>query len=244
MLIERLSGTYLSSIPTGIILDVNGVGYGVEMPLSSLCKLPEKGAAISIWTHTYVREDSIKLFGFFHYQERLAFELLIGLNGVGPKVALAILSTLSVPAIKEAAIKGQSSVFEVVPGVGKRTAEKILVDLKPKIKKLDSSLGVSMDKIAAPLDSSDFVELGGGGELPFAEVDDSLYEDLRSALENFGFKEKVIGPLLEKLKKTGENRSFQDLMKAALVEISGNGKSASKENDKNQGVASISGDLF
>ena len=93
MYIEKLTGVFDTLLPTGVIIDVRGVGYGVEIPLSSLCELPKPGNTLSIWTFTHVREDSIRLFGFLRYEDRLCFEILLGLSGVGPKVALAILST-------------------------------------------------------------------------------------------------------------------------------------------------------
>ena len=99
-MIEKITGTLLDILPTYVIVDVSGVGYGVELPLNLICKL-EKGQRVSLWTYTYLRENVIKLFGFSSYVERRVFEILLEISGVGPKVAIAILSSLSVGAIKK-----------------------------------------------------------------------------------------------------------------------------------------------
>ena len=138
MYIERLSGKLVASVATGIILDVNGVGYGLEIPLSLMSQLPALGDNMDVWTYSYIKEDCIRLFGFESYQDRYTFEVLIGLNGVGPKVALALLSHLQLQAIHQAVLD-QAYIFESVPGVGKRLAEKIIVELKSKLKKLESA---------------------------------------------------------------------------------------------------------
>ena len=137
--IERLSGKLVASVATGIIIDVKGVGYGLEIPLSLMSQLPSLNEEMDVWVYSYIKEDAIRLFGFESYQDRYAFEVLIGLNGVGPKVALALLSHLQLQAIHQAVLLDQSYVFESVPGVGKRLAEKIIVELKSKLKKLESA---------------------------------------------------------------------------------------------------------
>lgn len=220
MLIERLKGTYAVTLPTGIILDVNGVGYGVDMPLSAMCHLPCEGSALEVWVHTYVREDAIKLFGFLSYEDRVAFEILLSVSGVGPKVALAILSTLSTAAIRKAIITDNHSVFEAVPGVGKRVAEKLLVDLKPKLKKLQALQSSMSHGTDARIDVS-IDELTFGDDDIVSNAQEALLEDIRSALENLGFREKEMAPLLENLKEHMPGASFQDLMKKALLELSG-----------------------
>ena len=127
-MIEKLRGQYVASLPKGIVIDVNGVGYGLEVPLSTHSNLPEVGQNVDLWVHTYVREDAIRLYGFQHYVDRVAFEILIGLNGVGPKVALAILSTLTVDQLRKAILLERMDLLQNVPGIDKRLAEKIFVE--------------------------------------------------------------------------------------------------------------------
>lgn len=222
MLIERLKGVYAVTLPTGIILDVQGVGYGVDMPLSAMCNLPPEGSTLEVWVHTYVREDAIKLFGFLSYEDRAAFEILLSVSGVGPKVALAILSTLSTGAIRKAIVTDNHGVFEAVPGVGKRLAEKILVDLKPKLKKLQALQQNSpIHNASSRIDDISIDELTFGEDEVASFAQDAVLEDIRSALENLGFREKEIAPLLENLKQQMPEAGFQELMKKALLELSG-----------------------
>lgn len=221
MYIERLTGTFFASLPTGIILDVNGVGYGLELPLSTLCTLPKVGQKISLWIYTYVREDAIRFFGFRSYEDRQAFEILLSLSGVGPKVALAILSTLTVTAIDRAVTQDDGKILESVPGVGPRLAEKIIVDLRPKMMKLKAAQMLDKRELHSRLDSEDFDEA-----LPLDHGEDQraheemIFSDLESALENLGYKEKIITPLLTRLRKETPHLAFPDLMRQALKQLS------------------------
>ncbi|HYX39193.1 MAG TPA: Holliday junction branch migration protein RuvA [Oligoflexus sp.] len=221
MYIERLTGTFFASLPTGIILDVQGVGYGLELPLSTLCQLPKVGQKISLWIYTYVREDAIRFFGFRSYEDRQAFEILLSLSGVGPKVALAILSTLTVNAIDRAVTQDDGKILESVPGVGPRLAEKIIVDLRPKLLKLKAAQLLDMRERSGRLDSDDL-----DGPLPLdhsqssREHEDMVFSDLESALENLGYKDKTITPLLTKLRKESAHLAFPDLMRQALKQLS------------------------
>ena len=213
MYIEHLRGTYESTLPTGIILSVSGVGYGVEMPLSGLCELPEKGAEVSLFIHTYVKEDQLKLFGFLKHEDRIAFEILIGINGVGPKVALAILSTMSVSHLTKAIGSSDVSLLESVPGIGKRLAERILVELKPKLDRLAASgLIIPNGPRTEYVQGSMFQNEEGDGY-------DPVLLDLRSALENLGFKVKTVDPILRRVREANPNGDLQDLMKLALLEL-------------------------
>ncbi|MFW7378036.1 MAG: Holliday junction branch migration protein RuvA [Oligoflexus sp.] len=216
MLIERLRGKYLANLGASIVIDVDGVGYGVELPLSLLCSLPPLGSDMTLWTYTYVREDALRLFGFFHYEDRVAFSIMLGISGVGPKVALAILSTLSVSAIRHAVASSQPQILEAVPGVGKRMAEKILLELKPKLARLQSPKGLELNDQSIRLEASDFqdfVEAGNQEEIDQIEM---IFADVKSALENLGFKDKVIGPLLKTLRRDYQQGEFPDVMRAAL----------------------------
>jgi len=212
MLIERLKGQICLALSTGVVIDVNGVGYRVELPLSLICELPQVGSEIELWTYTYVREDALRLYGFKDYVDRVAFELLLSLSGVGPKLALAILSTLSVDAIRAAVLQSRADVLEVVPGIGKRLAEKILLDFAPKVNRLaaaEDQMGVH-SRAAGSGKGNHATELLRGSY---------ILDDVRSALENLGFKEKVISSISKDLAKDAENCTFQELMRKALVSL-------------------------
>ena len=220
MYIEKISGTYSHALPTGVIVDVQGVGYGLELPLSTLCRLPPLGEAVTLWTYTYVREDAIRLFGFARFEDRLAFEIMLGISGVGPKVALAILSTLTVHALRQAVEYGRPEILETVPGIGRRLAEKILLELKPKIAKLKPSRDLGLDADYQRLDEIEagFLSDMGSSADDYEEVE-TIFEDLRSALENLGFKDKQISPLVKALRLQYNGHSFQDILKLALRKI-------------------------
>lgn len=221
MMIEHLRGRVLKTLPTGIILDVGGVGYGMEMPLSALCEVNMNDSELVVWTYTHVREDAIRLFGFLTYEDRQAFEILISISQVGPKVALAILSTLSIAALRRAIQNEQPEILEAVPGIGKLKAEKILVELKPKIKRLQATTAQLHERRTDRLGSEDLTDLGF--DESSLDQHDALFEDLRSALENLGFREKEIAPLLDQLRAANPEATFQELMRQALLELSGQG---------------------
>lgn len=210
-MIEKIRGKYIGNLPSGIVVDVNGVGYGVETPLTTLARLPAKGEEVDLWTHTHVREDQLKLFGFLHQSERRVFDILLGLSGVGPKVALAILSTMSVDQIIRAVANERNEVFEQVPGIGKRSAEKILVEIKPKMKKLQAA---SLNEFGEQPKESAIAF--SDSEEPGEDLSWAVFEDVRSALENLGFKEKSISEALKFLQSENVVAEFQHLMKEAL----------------------------
>ncbi len=221
MYIERLTGTFFASLPTGIILDVQGIGYGVELPLSTLCQLPKVGQKISLWIYSYVREDAIRLFGFRSYEDRQAFEILLSSSGVGPKVGLAILSTLTVNAIERAVSQDDGKILESVPGVGPRLAEKIIVDLRPKMLKLKAAQMLDLREEHTRLEPNSFDGLlPEEGPESRREQQEMVFSDLQSALENLGYKDKTITPLLAKLRKEAKNLAFPDLMRQALKQLS------------------------
>lgn len=208
-MISFLTGVVCKRLPTGAILNVQGVGYAVELPLPVLCSLPAEGEACSLWIYTRVREDGIRLFGFSSLDDRQAFAVLLNINGVGPKVALAILSTLSIALLKTAVETRQTHFLESVPGIGRRTAEKILVELQNKL-----------DKLPSHVVFSDHLRKGTGAsrdQLSSAEKKD--FHDLYSALENLGFKNKDIVPVLKQLAKEYNGDPFQDLIRKALTLI-------------------------
>lgn len=246
MYIEKLTGTYDRLLTSGIIIDVAGVGYGLEMPLSSLCELPAVGSRLSVWTFTHVREDAIRLFGFLRYEDRAAFEIMLSLSGVGPKVALAILSTLSLSAIRRAIQYNDPQILVSVPGVGPRSAEKILVELKPKLEKLSAPMGLEMDANPDRLGDSDFDSVLDDGRLSSLEAKKQILNDVSSALENLGFKDKAISPIIDQLRTSSEDESFQVVMKKALKLLSDGSKEtkAKKSSKKSSGSIRRDQELF
>jgi Holliday junction DNA helicase RuvA len=133
-MITYLHGTLVESLPTQITVEVGGIGYEVLIPLSSYDRLPPPNSPIKILTHLVVREDAHLLFGFTTSEERDLFRLLIQhVSGIGPKTALSVLSGSSVPAFKGAVVNGEVKILSQIRGVGKKTAERIIVDLKDRI---------------------------------------------------------------------------------------------------------------
>lgn len=138
-MIGRLKGILLEKHPPEILLDVQGVGYELLLPMTSFYGLPEIGQETTLFTHFVVREDAHLLFGFAHKTDRTLFRELIKTNGVGPKLALAILSAMSVEQFAYAIEREELSKLTKIPGVGKKTAERLLVELKGKFKGMKQS---------------------------------------------------------------------------------------------------------
>ncbi len=132
-MLGRLTGTLAEKSPPQVLLDVNGVGYEVDVPMSSFYNLPGLGERITLLTHFVVREDAQLLYGFLTHDERATFRLLVKISGVGPRTALSILSGLSVADLAQAVSLQESSRLVKVPGIGKKTAERLLLELKGKL---------------------------------------------------------------------------------------------------------------
>ena len=132
-MIGRITGTLAEKSPPQLLIDVNGVGYEVDVPMSSFYNLPALGMKVTLLTHFVVREDAQVLFGFLTHDERATFRMLIKISGVGPKMALSILSGLSVNELAQAVSVQEASRLVKVPGIGKKTAERLLLELKGKL---------------------------------------------------------------------------------------------------------------
>ena len=132
-MIGRLTGTLAEKNPPEVLIDCHGVGYEVQVPMSSFYNLPERGAQVTLLTHFVVREDAQILFGFGSTAEREAFRQLIRISGIGPRTALAVLSGLSVAELAQAVTQQQTGRLVKVPGIGKKTAERLLLELKGKL---------------------------------------------------------------------------------------------------------------
>ena len=132
-MIGRLTGLLAEKSPPQLLIDVNGVGYEVDVPMSSFYNLPGLGERVTLLTHFVVREDAQLLFGFLTAQERAVFRQLIKISGIGPRMALGLLSGLSVAELTQAVTQQQAGRLIKVPGIGKKTAERLLLELKGKL---------------------------------------------------------------------------------------------------------------
>ena len=132
-MIGRLHGRLIDKTPPQILIDTNGVGYEVDVPMSTFCNLPAEGSEITLFTHFVVREDAMQLFGFATAAERQTFRALIRVSGIGPRIALAVLSGMSTSDFAAAVEKGDAALLTRVPGIGKKTAERLILELKGKL---------------------------------------------------------------------------------------------------------------
>ena len=226
-MIEYLSGLILSKKTSGVVLDVNGVGYGLSLPLSHFVLLGQIGEKLSLWIYTRVREDQLALYGFLTQADRDVFEILLNCNGVGPKVALAIMSTVTPSDLLVAIEQKNLELFESVPGVGKRTAEKILVELQSKVSKFPASL----DSVSGIRASSPKALISGEKERGMPA---DLKSDLVSALMHLGFKEKDITPVLKTLNEDYSGEDFSFVTKKALSELSSGKSKKTKKQEASQ----------
>ena len=196
-MISLLRGTLAGKSPSRIIVDVGGVGYDVQIPLSTFYVLGDEGASVSLRIHTHVREDVIALFGFASGVEHDLFERLIAINGIGPKLALAVLSGIE-PAELIRAVRNQDVArLTAIPGVGKKTAERIGLELK--------------DRLPAAA-ASDVVA-------PRSSPRDQLKEDLLSALLNLGYQRSVADRAVEKTLEGGSETGFETALKGTLKRL-------------------------
>jgi Holliday junction DNA helicase RuvA len=185
--IGRLSGTLLEKRPPLVLVDVQGVGYEIDVPMSSFYNLPALGEHVTLLTHFVVREDAQLLYGFLTAKERDAFRVLIRITGVGPKMALSLLSGLSVDELAQAVALQETGRLTRVPGIGKKTAERLLLELKGKLADAlpvvaSSPAGVAHDALNAllALGYSDKEALPALKQLP---EDLSLEDAIRQALK-------------------------------------------------------------
>ena len=132
-MIGRLHGKLIEKNPPQVLIDVSGVGYEVDVPMSTFCNLPAEGSEITLLTHFVVREDAQLLYGFATAAERQTFRALIRISGIGPRIALAVLSGMSTQNLSDAIEQGNATLLTRVPGIGKKTAERLILELKGKL---------------------------------------------------------------------------------------------------------------
>jgi Holliday junction DNA helicase RuvA len=193
-MIALLRGRLADKHPQHIIVDVGGVGYDVQVPLSTFYNLGDPGSDVTLRVHTHVREDAIALFGFATPLELELFERLISINGVGPKLALAVLSGIDAPELVRAVRLQDVARLMAIPGVGRKTAERIGLELKDRLPK---SLQAETTRPRS--------------------AEDDLRDDVMSALLNLGYQRPAAEKALER--GAAEGGSFQDVLKRALRAI-------------------------
>lgn len=200
-MIASISGKLRRKGTDYLIVDVSGVGYQVQVPLSTYCGIPEKGDDVSLHIHTHLREDSLSLFGFLTEAEKDMFLLLMGVSGIGPKLALAILSSLSVEDLSCAIRTSDDVKLCAISGIGKKTAARMVLELKDKIKLLAPSLTVSSSATAAGSDDvADVISalVGLGYKKPQAEETVRKIRDKRPGLAIEGLIREALSVLMKR----------------------------------------------
>ncbi len=201
-MISFLHGTLIDALPTQVTLEVDGVGYEVLIPLSSYDKLPAPGQELKILTHLVVREDAHVLYGFMTTAERDLFRLLINtVSGIGPKIALNVLSGISVPAFRGAVANGDIKALSQISGVGKKTAERIIVELKDKIGVAGAWEAASAQRALSPEDQRVNDAVLALMALGFKQVE--AHDTVRKAQSSLGLQATVEDLVRACLKKAG-----------------------------------------
>ncbi len=193
-MIASLNGTVQTKRPEGVIVDVNGVGYRLSIPLCSLSEIPEPGETVFMHTYTHVREDALQLFGFLNEQDREVFTTLIGISGIGPKLGLAILSGMPSERFVEAVQNEDVTMLTTIPGLGKKTASRLVLELKGKLPSLDPE--------------------GTSPSMASQEESDAI-----SALVNLGYKKQFSEKAVETAIRDGAVR-IEDIIMEALKNLS------------------------
>ncbi len=195
-MIGYLTGKIISKKPTRILLDVNGVGYTVNISISTFEKLPDLNESASLFIHTSVKDDAIDLYGFFTPSEKEMFELLISVSGIGPKLAQSLLSGIQVDELKYAIDEGNLSRITAVPGIGRKTAERLLVELRDKINKLTEKF-----------------------EPAEAGAPSSIRSDAIAALVNLGYNLKTAEKIVRDVMNSRTSITIEDVIKEALSQL-------------------------
>lgn len=187
-MIGRLSGTLAAVGVDTVLVDVGGVGYDVAVTSRTFVELPGVGSAVVLHTHLQVREDLMALFGFTSSDERDLFRLLLGVSGLGPKVALAILATMSADDLRRVVATDDMAALTAVPGIGKRSAQKYLLELRPKLEVPDGALQTSgpLGEVRTALEGLGYQPDEISGALRDLPPDLPVEEMLRRSLQALG----------------------------------------------------------
>jgi Holliday junction DNA helicase RuvA len=196
-MIGQLRGKLAEKHPAHVILDVHGVGYQVHIPLSTYGALGTLHDEVLLLIHTHLREDQISLYGFLTIREKQCFEMLLAVSGVGPSLALKILSGMSLDELAPAIRKGDIVQLTRIPGVGKKTAERIVVELRDRMAGLEPAAG-SKPALRTHVES-----------------------DVGSALLNLGYERRAVEKAIEETRDTRDASSFDELLRAVLRQLAG-----------------------
>ncbi|HEY1343054.1 MAG TPA: Holliday junction branch migration protein RuvA [Bryobacteraceae bacterium] len=196
-MIALLRGVLVEKHPNQAVVDTGGVGYDVTIPVSTYTHLPDAGAEVRLRIHTHVREDALALYGFLTQDEKALFEKLIAVSGIGPKLAVTILSGLAATDLIHAIRRGEVERLVRIPGIGKKTAERMVLELRDKLP------GVSGEEPAAPA----------------AEALSAVDQDVLSALLNLGCGRPQAEAAVRKAKAAGAGQDFEPLFRRALESV-------------------------
>ena len=199
-MIASLRGQLIWKAPSQVTLDVHGVGYEVFIPLSTFFALPNLHESVSLQIYTHLRDNAIQLFGFLAPLEREAFVLLTGISGIGPRLALSALSTLSVPDLVSAIESNDVEKLASIPGIGKKSASRIPLELKDKVARLQPTDAPVSETITSP-------------------SPDRLESDAISALVNLGYRRVEVKEAIKRARTHPEPMPLEDLIRTALKEL-------------------------
>jgi Holliday junction DNA helicase RuvA len=197
--IAFLRGRVLDKQPNRVIVDVAGVGYEVHVPLSTFYEIGDAGADVSLRVYTHVREDALQLYGFVTDLERQVFERLIGISGIGPKLAIAVLSGMDSREVVVAVQRADVARLTGIPGIGKKTAERIVLELKDRLMQL-----------TVP---------AAAGTPPAPSTEDRLRSDLLSALQNLGYHRPQAEKAIDATLASEAPPNFEQALRAVLREL-------------------------
>jgi len=198
-MIAHLQGKLLTKEPSEVVIDAGGVGYHVLIPLSTYYDLGQPGNTISLHIHTHLRDGAIELFGFGTAGERALFKRLIAISNVGPRTALAVLSGIEPPELLAAVAEGQFARIALVPGIGKKTAERLVLELRDKLPELQVELGAPAHAAQGP---------------------GAMRDDLVSALVNLGYKQRDADSAVRRaLEESAGEPDFNHLLRRALNQL-------------------------
>ena len=195
-MIAFLRGRVLDKQPNRLIVDVQGVGYELHVPLSTFYEVGDAGADVTLRVHTHVREDALQLYGFLTVLEQQVFERLIAISGIGPRLAIAVLSGIDPRELVGAVQRGDVARLTAIPGIGRKTAERIVLELRDRLQRLD-------------------VVPGADAGTP-ASAEDRLRDDLVSALVNLGYHRPQAEHAVKSTLASNPDASFEHALKQSL----------------------------
>lgn len=200
-MIGQLRGTILEKQPPQLLLDVNGVGYEIDAPMSTFYRLPDVGQIVTLHTHLVVREDAHSLFGFFTRDERLLFRTLLKVNGVGPRLALTVLSSIEPNEFVQCILNQDAGSLVRIPGVGKKTAERLIIEMRDKLASWHQTTPIELNLINTKDDGSR----------------KQVVQDAVAALIALGYKPQEASRAVSKI--NDENLTSEDIIRRALKEM-------------------------